>query len=316
MAYLGNAPARSFISFERQVFTIVNSQTAYTLDHSVNNENDIRLVVNNIVQEPGSGKAYTASGTTLTLSAALTNGTDEMYCVFLGRATATNAPGAGSVGTSQLASDAVTEAKIADDAVESEHLNDNVISGQTELASAPASTDELLISDAGTLKRIDVSLVGGDNTPAFYAYMSSNQTSIADTTRTIVAFNAELFDTDSAYDTSTYKFTVPSGEGGKYQIGFRIAPYFHSDKGYQFQMNLLINGSTLLELGKIDEPSNSNSRYGGTGTESIILDLSAGDYVQTEVYANTVGNNAYIIAQSGTAQTSANYFYGYKLIGI
>ena len=316
MAYLGNAPARSFISFERQVFTIVNSQTAYTLDHSVNNENDLRLVINNIVQEPGSGKAYTASGTTLTLSAALTNGTDEMYCVFLGRATATNAPGAGSVGTSQLASDAVTEAKIADDAVESEHLNDNVISGQTELASAPASTDELLISDAGTLKRIDVSLVGGDNTPAFYAYMSSNQTSIADTTRTIVAFNAELFDTDSAYDTSTYKFTVPSGEGGKYQIGFRIAPYFHSDKGYQFQMNLLINGSTLLELGKIDEPSNSNSRYGGTGTESIILDLSAGDYVQTEVYANTVGNNAYIIAQSGTAQTSANYFYGYKLIGI
>ena len=151
MAYLGNAPARSFISFERQVFTIVNSQTAYTLSHSVTNENDIRLVVNNIVQEPGSGKAYTASGTTLTLSAALTNGTDEMYCVFLGRAVATNAPGAGSVGTSQLASDAVTAAKIADDAVESEHLNDNVISGQSELASEHADTDEFLVSDAGTL---------------------------------------------------------------------------------------------------------------------------------------------------------------------
>ncbi len=112
MAYLGNVPARSFISFERQVFTIVNSQTAYTLSHSVTNENDIRLVVNNVVQEPGSGKAYTASGTTLTLSAALTNGTDEMYCVFLGRAVGTvNAP-AGSVSTSQLASNAVTSAKI------------------------------------------------------------------------------------------------------------------------------------------------------------------------------------------------------------
>jgi hypothetical protein len=131
MAYLGNAPARSFISFERQVFTIVNSQTAYTLDHSVNNENDLRLVINNIVQEPGSGKAYTASGTTLTLSAALTNGTDEMYCVFLGRAVATNAPGAGSVGTSQLASDAVTAAK----------LNDDIISGQTALGATPADTD-------------------------------------------------------------------------------------------------------------------------------------------------------------------------------
>jgi hypothetical protein len=80
-----------------------------------------------------------------------------MYCVFLGRAVATNSPGAGSVGTSQLASDAVTEAKIADDAVESEHLNDNVISGQTELAAEPADTDEFLVSDAGTLKRIDYS---------------------------------------------------------------------------------------------------------------------------------------------------------------
>ena len=161
MAYLGNAPARSFISFERQVFTIVNSQTAYTLDHSVNNENDIRLVINNVVQEPGSGKAYTASGTTLTLSEALTNGTDEMYCVFLGRAVATNKPGAGSVSTTELAADAVTEAKIADDAVESEHLNDNVISGQTELAAEPADTDEFLISDAGTLKRIDYSHIKG-----------------------------------------------------------------------------------------------------------------------------------------------------------
>ena len=36
MAYLGNAPARSFISFERQVFTIVNSQTAYTLEKKFN----------------------------------------------------------------------------------------------------------------------------------------------------------------------------------------------------------------------------------------------------------------------------------------
>ena len=108
MAYLGNSPARSFISFERQVFTIVNSQTAYTLDHSVTNENDIRLVVNNVVQEPGSGKAYTASGTTLTLSAALTNGTDEMYCVFLGRAVGTVNPPAASVDTAQLA---ITETK-------------------------------------------------------------------------------------------------------------------------------------------------------------------------------------------------------------
>ena len=115
MSYIGNTPAESFASFEKQVFTIVNSQTAYTLSHSVVNENDIRLVVNNVVQEPGSGKAYTASGTVLTLSAALVNGTDEMYCVFLGRALQTVNPPNASVGTAQLADNAVTSAKLTSD---------------------------------------------------------------------------------------------------------------------------------------------------------------------------------------------------------
>ena len=146
MGYLGNSPAESYASFERQVFTIVNSQTAYTLNHAVTNENEIRLVVNNVVQEPGSGKAYTASGTTLTLSAALVNGTDEMYCVFLGRALQTVNPPNASVGTAQLGSDAVTEAKIADSAVENEHLNVNVITGQTAETSI-ATDDTILIHD-------------------------------------------------------------------------------------------------------------------------------------------------------------------------
>jgi len=64
-----------------------------------------------------------------------------------------------NVDTAQIAADAIDATKIADDAVESEHLNDNVISGQTDLASGLALTDELLISDAGTLKKGDVSLL-------------------------------------------------------------------------------------------------------------------------------------------------------------
>ena len=48
---------------------------------------------------------------------------------------------------------------IANDAVESGMLNDNVISGQTELASGLETTDELLVSDAGTIKRMDVSVL-------------------------------------------------------------------------------------------------------------------------------------------------------------
>ena len=189
MAYLGNIPARSFISFERQVFTIVNSQTAYTLDHSVTNENDIRLVVNNVVQEPGSGKAYTASGTTLTLSAALTNGTDEMYCVFLGKAVGTvNAP-AGAVSTSQLVDLNVTTAKIAADAVTPPKTNFfntdpgnaadlgnlHIKTGDSGVTSLSVSHDELVVESDGNA---GISILGGGSNTVGVAFGDSADSDI------------------------------------------------------------------------------------------------------------------------------------------
>jgi cytoskeletal protein CcmA (bactofilin family) len=65
----------------------------------------------------------------------------------------------GSIDTAHISADAITEAKIADNAVESEHINDNVISGQTSLASGIADADELLISDAGLIKRTAMSVI-------------------------------------------------------------------------------------------------------------------------------------------------------------
>ena len=57
---------------------------------------------------------------------------------------------------------------IAATAVEGSMLNNNVISGQTALTSGLSTTDELMVSDGGTLKRMDISvlqtLVAGDTT--------------------------------------------------------------------------------------------------------------------------------------------------------
>jgi hypothetical protein len=147
MAYIGPIPAETFTSFATQEFS-TSATTSYTLDHPVTNENELALFVNNVRQQPGSGKAYTASGTALTLSAA-TASTDTMYAVFLGRALQTVNPADASVGTSQLAATSVTAAK----------FNADVISGQTALAATPADTDEFLISDAGVLKRLDYSYI-------------------------------------------------------------------------------------------------------------------------------------------------------------
>ena len=147
MPFIGNQPAESYSAFQKQDFS-TSATTSYTLDHPVSNQNEIALFINFVRQEPTA--AYTASGTTLTLTSA-TSSSDDMYCVYLGKAVQTVNPPSGSVGASQLASDAVTAAK----------LNDDIISGQTALASEPADTDEFLVSDAGTLKRIDYSLIKG-----------------------------------------------------------------------------------------------------------------------------------------------------------
>jgi len=103
--YLGNQPALSYTSFTKQDFT-VTATTSYTLDHSVSNENEIALFINFVRQEPTT--AYTASGTSLTLTEATSVG-DDMYCVFIGKATQTVNPADNTI-TNDMLSETITVA--------------------------------------------------------------------------------------------------------------------------------------------------------------------------------------------------------------
>ena len=85
MGFIGNRPADTFHTTVKQSFTPDSSTTAFTLNQSVAGENEIELFINNVRQEPGSGKAFTAAGTTLTMSEAPTT-EDDMYCIFQGKA--------------------------------------------------------------------------------------------------------------------------------------------------------------------------------------------------------------------------------------
>ena len=115
-----------------------------------------------LVLKSGTTTALTFSGANATLAGDLTISGDDLFM-------ATNTSGhilvadgtnynpvavSGDVGIS--AAGAIT---IASTAIESGMLNNNIISGQSELASGVATTDEILISDAGTLKRMDVSIL-------------------------------------------------------------------------------------------------------------------------------------------------------------
>ena len=274
MAYIGNQPAESFTSFATQEFS-TSATTSYTLDHAVANENEIALFVNNVRQQPGSGKAYTATGTALTLSAA-TASTDTMYCIFLGRALQTVTP----------ATNSITAAMVGND----------LISGKDALTSSPDDTDELLISDAGTLKRIDVSLVGGKNTPSFSVTQGSAQ-DISNATATKLAFNTEVFDTDSAFDhSSNYRFTVPSGKGGKY--------FFYAQATLQATQDADANSIIIYKNGSQFQTAMNTNQYYDTSEISIVMDLSAGDYI--EIY--------YEHNRGTTDDVGGGRWYGFKLI--
>ena len=106
--------------------------------------------------------------------------------------------------------------KPANKPVVASDLDPTIITGQTALATSPADTDEFLISDAGVLKRLDASLVGGGNlgqvlqgykTTAETFSSSGTDYDIADLTVTVTPAS------------SSSKFLIISNIGGYSQNG-------------------------------------------------------------------------------------------------
>ena len=101
MPYLGNELAAQFQAFETQTIT-GDGSTGYTLDRAVANGKELLVYINNVKQEEGSGKSYTASGTTITFSEAVASG-DSCYLVYMGLAMGTLTAPDGSIVSAQLA---------------------------------------------------------------------------------------------------------------------------------------------------------------------------------------------------------------------
>ena len=73
MPFIGTTPTQGFVSsFPKQSFTPNGSTTVFTLANPVATANDLEVFVGNVRQEPTT--AYTATGTTLTMSEAPATG--------------------------------------------------------------------------------------------------------------------------------------------------------------------------------------------------------------------------------------------------
>jgi hypothetical protein len=159
----------------------------------------------------------------------------------------------------------------------------------------------------GAVTSVKTTGVGGTNTPTFLVRKNSSQT-INDVTTTKVTWDAEDIDTDSAF--ASDKFTVPSGQAGKYFFGFHAHVYDSGEHLTQVNMSFYKNGSFL---GSVDNTVDNGQIVTSNTPATLILDLSVGDYIETYVRGNTTDNNTFIVYGESSNYT---YFYGYKLIGV
>ena len=112
------------------------------------------------------------------------------------------------------------------------------------------------------------------NRPSFYSYLNTTQ-SISDSTDTTVQMAAELWDTDSAFDTSTYKFTVPTGQAGKYWFygAIQLQNLTNEDEA---RAMIYKNSSTRLTASRYFQGQNGTINY----QCGVAADLSVGDTVE------------------------------------
>jgi len=148
---------------------------------------------------------------------------------------------------------------------------------------------------------------GADLTPAFAVRSASENSTLASGSFTAVGFDTEDLDTDSAYDLTNHEFTVPSGEGGKYQLDYHAAVD-------SVDSNDQVLGAIYKDTGSGYALTSSTHIYNkspANGTElsvawSGVLALDAGDKIQLRVSHNQGGNQGikamggqYIAAFSG-----------------
>jgi|TARA_R100000455_G_C6190729_1_gene65063 hypothetical protein len=141
------------------------------------------------------------------------------------------------------------------------------------------------------------------NTPSFLAYVSSAQT-ISGATQTVLACNAELYDTGGCYDTSTYKFTP--NVAGKYMLMAKWRQEVQGVSNFQIRIEKNEQGTSSYTFPNVIFQNDRPFNYDQTYTGGILEANGSSDNFRVRVYSDSGGD---ISASFGT------YFAGYKLIG-
>ena len=192
----------------------------------------------------------------------------------------------GSIDTIHIGATQVTGAK----------LNNDVISAQTELAVAPADTDEFMVSDGGVLKRIDYSLIksaGIDCDADAWARVSpvTDQDSAA-----VVDFTTSIH-LGSNVTESGGVITVATA--GWYLVNF----HFSNQSAFSDTMNVYLRKNDSRVLGTIYWEGNTEVNYLGVDS-TVLVECAATDTL--DIYGSGYWNG-------NTNSESKTWFTGVRL---
>jgi hypothetical protein len=132
------------------------------------------------------------------------------------------------------------------------------------------------------------------NMPAFSAYMTSSSQSVTASTYTKVALNAELFDTNSNYDTTNYRFTPTVA--GYYQINGVLGVSWNTASSNGYIVLIYKNGSQYLST-----QVRASLTYGGATISQLVYMNGSTDYLELWGYA--VGGTDPVFLGSGSSPT-------------
>jgi len=163
----------------------------------------------------------------------------------------------------------------------------------------------ITIGQSGETIVVPNGLLSGQNYPAFHAYLGANQTA-ADATATKLNINTETYDTDSCFDTSTYRFTPT--KAGKYFV-YGNAEWYSTGNTFNFGATRIYkNGSILFSLG-----NNGNASGGaqvGKEPSGVVIMNGSTDYLELYVYQDTSDSSS--ITMNGGDGLN-NYFGAYRI---
>jgi hypothetical protein len=308
MAYLGPPPSQKLATPTSQYFSGNGSATAFTLNRPVNVAEDLNVYVNNVAQQPGSGKSYTATGTTLTFDAAPDAGTNNVYVVYRGLSEGTlrleQDPNSGITATTGTFTGAFTSPGIDDNAdataitIDSSErvgigvtsmVNKLVLPNAAYFAMQDTSAAESLAIRANSSNAMEILTGGGvratidssgrttiPNQPLFVATSPIEGTSGALTADTDVRYKrwtTVLFNIGSHFNNASGGgfFTAPVA--GRYYVMFKAGHKvtYNAWNG----MYLFKNSTNLLVFW--DPPDSATSGTYNPNNANIVLDLAAND---------------------------------------